>query len=565
MQIDLVFPPFDYSVLIPEIGVPVLKANLERAGHEVRQADLNVELISGILSGPEAHVGLLEALSLPERGDSTTFLESLAWELCRVRGIRPPRADSLLELAKERERSMGKTCQFGREPDPPGWVAQPGGPVEGALGTMVRHWREGKSFGRDLLRVIHHFYFTPPTYGVDDVIRAAHERNAFLEPFYEERLGAMWSRCAPSILGISIWSTSQLVPALVLARKARDLLGDVKIIAGGAWCTYARDLLPEVPELFELVDAFAVHEADATLAEAARALEQGGDPGGIPGLVTPAGASPPRPPSRFEDLELPVYDGFPLEMYPLPRLALRLFRGCYWSRCVFCTHACHPYTRRFSFRKGTRLSVSYLDRVRAHVEDVRDQHGIRQFTIADNLIPPTVMKQLADLNIEAGLGIEWDSLARFEREYTTAFCDHIARGGCVQLDLGLETADDEALGRINKGITLGLVERNLRNLTGAGIRTKVFVLNYVGQRPEEYERTLEFLANHADVISEVAISRFSLSRGTLPFSSPGELGIRVEPEAGRDLDVFCVPFSAEERTREAEVVEITRRYFPGYW
>ncbi|MBW2263489.1 MAG: radical SAM protein [Deltaproteobacteria bacterium] len=574
MLIDLVFPPFDDSVLIPEIGVPVLTANLARSGHHVRQADLNVEFIRRHLSSLGSYSRPLGLLSLPPGGrrdvDPRAFLEDLAAALCRARALHVDHRGSLVELAKTTERSIGKTCQFGRLRPSPDWSGQMRGlDAPPALAALARHESEHEWFFRDLLGVVKHFGFAPASYASDDVFAAAREKNAFLEPFYEKRLAEMWSDGEPELFGVSIWSTSQLVPALVLARTVRSLLPSVRIVAGGAWCTYARRLIPEIDELFSYFDVFAVHEADGTLADLAAAYSSGSSAEGVRGAIT-RGASPSesdilRPPSPFDELELPVYDGFPIEDYPLQRLALRLFRGCYWSRCAFCTHACHPYTRRHSFGKTSTLSQTYLDRVREHVEHAGRTYGIRGFTIADNLIPPSVMKQLCALNVDAGLGIEWDSLARFEKEYTADFCRLLADGGCRQLDLGLETADDAALKRINKGINLATVVRNLKNLSAAGIRTKVFVLNYVGQPADEYERTLRFLREHEDVVSEVAISRFSLSRGTLPFRDPAGLGLAVDPSALHHLDVFSLPFTAEETSGEEEIVEITRRYFPRYW
>ncbi|MBW2522823.1 MAG: hypothetical protein JRI23_01545, partial [Deltaproteobacteria bacterium] len=60
MRVDLFFPPFDYSVLIPELGVPLLTAVLRRAGHQVRQTDLNQEFLQGHLGRLESYLPLLK-------------------------------------------------------------------------------------------------------------------------------------------------------------------------------------------------------------------------------------------------------------------------------------------------------------------------------------------------------------------------------------------------------------------------------------------------------------------------------------------------------------------------
>jgi hypothetical protein len=341
------------------------------------------------------------------------------------------------------------------------------------------------------------------------------------------------------------------------------------IVAGGSWCTYSRSLLPALPELFDFVDAFAVHESDRAVVRLARAVHRGEKPGAIPNILTRETAGRGDfaldPPTPFEDMALPQYDGFPVARYPMDQLVLRLFRGCYWARCSFCSHSCHPYTRRYSFRKNASLSGAYLGRVAAHVRDMKKRYGIVDFTLSDNLVSPGIMGQLCDLNEDLGLGITWDSLARFENEYTRDFCRRLAAGGCTRLDLGLETASDAGLKRMRKGITMKLVVRCLRNLAAAGVGTRVIVLHYPGQRVKEFEDTLRFLADHGDMISEVAVSRFYLAMGTLPHAAPGRLPVRPLRRDTVDLDVFNLPYRAGRELSLDEMIEITNRILPDYW
>ena len=225
----------------------------------------------------------------------------------------------------------------------------------------------------------------------------------------------------------------------------------------------------------------------------------------------------------------------------------------------------HPLTRRYASRKTATLPSSYLDMVAAHTREVGDGYGIRDFTLADNLVSPAVLKQLCNLNIDRSLGITWDSMARFENAYTPSFCRLLRRGGCTRLDLGLETASDDGLRRIHKGITMKTVVRNLEDLRRAGIRTKVFVIHYPGQPPEEFEATLKFLVDQGDRISEVAVSRFCLAMDTIPFAQPGGLGLRIPAASTGALDVFHVPYAARSELPLDEMIDITRRYLPGYW
>lgn len=574
MRIDLFFPPFDYSVLIPELGVPMLTAASKKAGHEVRQLDLNQEFIRSHLGELRTYAPLLEAIEsrssahpVDETDDPRALLERIAARLVSIDGTAHDYGGEPFDYIRRQERLVDKSCHLSASQVTTDWSAASDEGMPPLLGALARHGARSLRFRRDLLRMLHHLYFTPTSYGVDAVLRAATRDDAVLSPFFAQVLNRLFGQREPDLVGVSIWSTPQLIPALMLARAIRQRLPRAHLVAGGAWCTYAQDRIVATRELFSLFDSFAIHEATDTLLELCRRVEAGGDGRNLPGLLTihhPTDAPiAVRPPPDFDDTELPDYDGLDVGHYPMAKLALRLHRGCHWARCVFCTHACHPYAQRYSFDKKTRLSSRLLARVADHVELVKQQYGIDDFTMADNLVSPGIMLQLAELVRERELGITWDSLARFEPEYTTGFCRQLAQGGCQRLDLGLETAHNEGLRHIHKGIDTDLVLDNLHHLKAAGIGTKVFVVHYAGQPPEEYDKTLRFLVQHQELIDEVAISRFSVARNTNAYRAAESLPFALSDDG--DLDVFAVPYEVSEGLSLDALIELTRRYFPHYW
>lgn len=581
MRIALVFPPFDPSVLIPEIGVPILAAALRSAGHDVSQGDWNQEFLHGYLGRLDAFAGPLAAMDgLEEQyrracaNDRDQLLAALArgW----ARPWQRHEVDEPLLAARAREREEGKSPHVLPHQVRRDWgddlremQQREPGRAGALLAALARHGARDPRFRRDLLRVIQHFTCLPSSYRATEVLAEVERPHPLLDPYLEGRLDDLGAGGAPGLLGLSIWSTGQLVPALQLARAARQRFPGIRIVAGGAWVTYARRQIPRVPALFQWIDYFVVHEGDRALLRIAGALDAGERVPVLPGVMTrttrPGDDLAVEPPLAFVDTALPEYSGYPMALYAVPRLTLRLFRGCHWARCTFCTHTPHPYTRRHSFRRDETLPAAYLARLADHVREMGGRHGICEFTMADNVVSPAVMAQLCRWNHAEGLGFTWDSLARFESEYSPAFCRELARGGCQQLDLGLETAGNEALRQIAKGITSDQALENLRNLRDAGIRTKVFLLSYPGQGATEFERTLRFVTRHGDLISEVAISRFALALDTLPYHRTEQLGLRLAPDADPWLDVYAMPYEAVEELTWDEVVALTRQFLPGHW
>lgn len=574
MQLDLFFPPFDYSVLIPELGVPLLTAVARKAGHRVRQADLNQEFLQTHLGDLRSYEPLLARRQPPWPTDAAAItndrralLEFIGAGLVSIDGAAHELAGSPLAHVRRQERLIDKSCHLASSQLRSDWSTQVDEEAPRLLGELARQGGRELGFRRDLLRLLHHLYFTPTSYGVDAVAGAARRDDDLLWPFYARLLDRWYGDTEAQLVGISIWSTPQLIPALMLARAVRQRLPRAHLVAGGAWCTYAQDRIPATRELFSFFDSFVVHEGTDALLALCHRVEAGQDGRDLAGIVT--AHHPPhepiaiRPPPAFDDTEPADYDGFDIGAYPHAKLALRLHRGCYWARCTFCTHACHPYTQRHSFGKNTRLSSSFLSKVATHVRHVGSRYGISDFTLSDNLVSPAIMLQLCELNSQHDLRMTWDSLARFEPEYTADFCRQLAHGGCRRLDLGLETASNEGLKRIGKGIDLDLVLDNLGQLKAAGIGTKVFVVHYGGQPAEEYEKTLHFLVQHREIIDEVAISRFAVARNSNAHRT-SEARTGGSSEEGQ-LNVFGMATEDWGQLSLEAMIDLTRSYFPDHW
>ena len=571
-RVLLVFPPLTHLITHPELGLPQLTAALRAAGWPVRQMDLNAELVYGELRRPERLEALLELLD----EDQTRFLTSAVPYLeRRVAGLRaglrrlggrpldPRDATSLIRRYLDHcevvlPRPFAHHLRLGR--------------------PRLADAAERRSFVEDLLaecrfpwiltakvvEVCQRAFVQPASYEADAVRAAAERDDALLDPFFAERLdGALTGDVR--ILGLSVHSTLQLVPALRIARRVRRRAPDVHIVFGGAWCAAAAPLLRAgASVLLEAGDSVAPYESDTTLLALCEALAEGRSLDTVPGLLFRRNGSivATEPPALvpLDRLPRPSFEGLPLASYPEQKIPFRTVRGCYWGRCRFCYHVFSETQRAQETGGRPGMSARLLEQLVHTVREAQDHHGVRELTLADNATPPAHLDQVAAALTDAGIDVRWQALVRFDRHFTPALCQRIAAAGCRELSFGLETSSPAEWKRLRKGIHRELVLDNLEACTAAGIETAVFLLDYPSQTAEDYERTLAFVCAHHDKIGRFIPLRFELGRNAPAFEDPEPFGITLDDRSRSDLSVYDLPFRAADWMSEERFRELTERY-----
>ncbi|HEV7912682.1 MAG TPA: radical SAM protein, partial [Albitalea sp.] len=182
-----------------------------------------------------------------------------------------------------------------------------------------------------------------------------------------------------------------------------------------------------------------------------------------------------EPDIPFDDVGTPTWDGLPLERYlslldmlnPMNRLwsdgrwnKLTVAHGCYWKKCSFCDVSL-DYIARFEQASAETL----VDRIEAIVQET----GQTGFHFVDEAAPPAALRALAQRLIDRRVAITWWGNIRFEKSFTPALVDLLARSGCVAISGGLEVASDRLLARMEKGVTVAQVARVTRAFTDAGV------------------------------------------------------------------------------------------------
>jgi hypothetical protein len=291
---------------------------------------------------------------------------------------------------------------------------------------------------------------------------------------------------APDVLLLSVPFPGAVYGALRIAQAAKAAQPGLRIALGGGYVNTELRELAE-PRLFDLVDAVTLDAGERPLlallehwagrrsaARLVRTFTRLGD--------TVRYTAWQEPDVPFEDVGTPTWDGLPLERYlslldllnPMHRLwsdgrwnKLTVAHGCYWKKCSFCDVGL-DYIGRYETASAQLLA----DRIEAIVAET----GQTGFHFVDEAAPPKALKALADELLRRGTRISWWGNVRFEKTFTPALAERLARSGCIAITGGLEVASDRLLALMQKGVTVDQVARVTKAFADQGVLVHAYLM-----------------------------------------------------------------------------------------
>lgn len=405
-----------------------------------------------------------------------------------------------------------------------------------------------------------------------DLLQAAEvpDRNPFF-PYFQKRLVSLIAEENPTLVGISINYLSQALCAFaLLGLLRREFPGLTLVLGGGLVTSWTRR--PDWKNPFAgLVDHLVAGAGESALLTIAgvrasrlpyiapdfdfipgcgeEATRRHGDAGtrrgreserrGRGGNQSPERADQP-PEESGDSGDLSFQHSAPSTQYPssftldsspftlhaqylspgfiLPYSASS---GCYWNRCAFCPERAEgsPYVPIpvAHVMSELQLLVRTTEPVLLH--------------LLDNALSPQLLNGLAG----NPPGVPWYGFARITEHFADAdFCTALKHSGCVLLQVGIESGDQQVLDDENKGIELEVVSRALKNLKKAGIATYVYLL--FGTPSEtilEARKTLAFTVQHNEEINFLNLAIFNL-----PLHGPKTQELKTRRHYDGDLSLY---------------------------
>ena len=249
----------------------------------------------------------------------------------------------------------------------------------------------------------------------------------------------------PDLLG-AYFSTYMFHQTLDVMRAAKQRL-QVPVMAGGINLL----LYPEESLTHQTIDYGVVGSGQKNVPMLLSRLENGESVDDVPGLAYRADGKvvinePPVEDVPFDDYPFPARHLLPNELYYSFISQLKNFTvmmtqlGCPY-KCRFCAIARIPYRYRSpeNVFEETKLCL--------------EKFGVREidFFDADFNIRRKRVLEIIELWRRAGLKFEWSCRSRVDN-LDDELVREMAASGCRQVYLGIETADEEAIHKMKKGI-----------------------------------------------------------------------------------------------------------------
>ena len=248
-------------------------------------------------------------------------------------------------------------------------------------------------------------------------------------------------------------------------------------------------------------DFVVVGEGEETMLELVEAVEKGGSPARVRGLVFKRGGktvgTPPRPLLRDLDaLPFPARHLFPLEEYFRIRshaaatrgrrvTGVVTSRGCP-RRCIFCS------VQAMWGGWRARSPANVVD----EVEELVEGWGVDEVHFEDDnlTLDRERMRGICREMVRRGVEVDWATPNGVEvGTLTEDLLEEMRRSGCYSLSFGLEHGDPLFRRRIGKDFSPSHVRRIVRRAKELGIWTHAFfIVGWPWETEESLERTLRF-------------------------------------------------------------------------
>ncbi len=259
-------------------------------------------------------------------------------------------------------------------------------------------------------------------------------------------------------------------------------------VIGGPHVTFAlEETLLQAP----WIDAIVIGEGEKTLAELARALEEGKDFHQVAGIAFVDGGvvvktSPQTHIENLDQIPLPSRGLLPMARYRALETPCTVItsRGCPYS-CIFCSG------RRML---GPKVRFRNPGLVVDEIEQIQRDFGSTQINIVDDTFTLNHhhAQAVCEEMLRRNLKIKWSVFARVDT-VTEDLAQLMKRAGCEWMLFGVESADEEILKTIRKGITPDGVVQGVKIAAEAGIGVfNSFILGLPGESWDTAMKSMAF-------------------------------------------------------------------------
>jgi anaerobic magnesium-protoporphyrin IX monomethyl ester cyclase len=305
---------------------------------------------------------------------------------------------------------------------------------------------------------------------------------------------------SPDLIGLTCLYSSQMPFVRKICQIAKGLNPKIITIIGGTHPTFLpREILGE-----KSIDFIIISEGEGTLTSLLERLDRGQDYADLDGIAFKRGGQIQVNPKKsyIEDLNqlpFPAWELLPMDKYSRINIPMGgISKSRYWApiitsrgctaKCIFCSSA------KFW---GNRYRTRSVENVLSEIELLIKDYKIKEIQFCDDnlILDKERAKKIFQGIIERGLKIFWNTpngiaLWRLDEELLKL----MKASGCYELDLAIESGDQEVLSKIiKKPLNLARAESLTKSIHKLKIRThSFFIVGFPGETKEQIRRTFSF-------------------------------------------------------------------------
>ncbi|AUB55806.1 B12-binding domain-containing radical SAM protein [Methanobacterium subterraneum] len=331
-----------------------------------------------------------------------------------------------------------------------------------------------------------------PPLGIAYMAAVLEENNIDVEIIDAAALEMRWEtleteikRISPDLVAITAL-TPTIAKALQTAELAKKTCPQTSVVLGGYHPTFNyQEMLAK-----DYVDIVVMGEGEITLLDLVETLDEGGDLKNVQGIAYEGGVTPPRPLiSDLEELPFPARHLLPMEHYKILNMKLHTAtmisgRGCP-MQCSFCASAA---------LHGNRLRMRSPGNVVDEMEHLVNDHNAGMIAFMDDTftLKPSQVEAICEEIKKRDMDVYWGCTARVDT-LSGPLLHKMSDSGCITMFLGVESADQQQLDRVNKQITIDKIRSAFKLARENDIRTIAsVVLGMPGDTRSSIERTIKF-------------------------------------------------------------------------
>lgn len=315
-------------------------------------------------------------------------------------------------------------------------------------------------------------------------------------PYSKENLESILTDFTPDIVGVTS-VTMTFDNAINVVRDVKSFDSGIVTVMGGPHVSFCAE---ETLKSYSDLDMVVIGEGDKTIVDLANAVRNSVNLDDIKGIVYRNGSDIISTKHRetladVNLLPMPARHLLPLQRYRALGMAISMTtsRGCPFQ-CIFCVG-----------RKMVGAKVRYRDPDKV-VDEIQylATLGFSQINIADDLFTANKKHCIAicDEMIKRNIKIKWTSFARVDT-VSEAVLSKMKAVGCTAVSFGIESANEQILKTIKKGITTDQVAEAVKMCVKTGIDPHAsFILGLPGETHETLKETLDF----AERMKEIGLS-----------------------------------------------------------